>query len=101
MKQKTDGGFVSNLLTDANEHSKKLTIIDTGIFFLLMVALLAIMCIWPSLAKYCVSAMGYVVAAYVGVRSGYTVKAMIENYNKIKTKFAVEEDDEDEEEDQG
>lgn len=95
MKQTTDSGFISHLLTDANEHSKKLTIIDTVIFFILMTALLVVMCIWPSLAEYCVSAIGYVVAAYVGVRSGYTIKAMIENYNKIKNKLVVEENEED------
>ena len=72
------------LIAKANEHSKKLTIIDTVIYVFLMVGLIAVMIIWPHIAEYCVEAMGYVTTAFVAVRATYGIKAGIENFAKIK-----------------
>ena len=73
------------LITKANEHSKKLTIIDTVIYVFLMIALITVMIIWPHIADYCVDAMGYVTTAFVAVRLGYSAKGAIENFMKIKS----------------
>jgi hypothetical protein len=68
------------LIAKANEHSKKLTIIDTVIYVFLMVGLIAVMIIWPHIAEYCVEAMGYVTTAFVAVRLGYSAKGAVENF---------------------
>jgi hypothetical protein len=73
------------LIAKANEHSKKLTIIDTVIYVFLMVGLIAVMIIWPHIAEYCVEAMGYVTTAFVAVRLGYSAKGAVENFMKIKS----------------
>ena len=73
------------LITKANEHSKKLTIIDTVIYVFLMIALIAVMIIWPHIADHCVDAMGYVTTAFVAVRLGYSAKGAVENFMKIKS----------------
>ena len=72
------------LIAKANEHSKKLTIIDTAIYVFLMIGLITVMIIWPHIAVYCVEAMGYVTTAFVAVRATYGIKAGIENFAKIK-----------------
>ena len=73
------------LIAKANEHSKKLTIIDTVIYVFLMVGLIAVMIIWPHIAEHCVEAMGYVTTAFVAVRLGYSAKGAVENFMKIKS----------------
>ena len=72
------------LIAKANEHSKKLTIIDTVIYVFLMIALITVMIIWPHIAEYCVEAIGYVTTAFVAVRLGYSAKGAVENFMKIK-----------------
>ena len=84
-QQRTNEGFLRRLITKANEHSKKLTIIDTVIYVFLMIALIAVMIIWPHIADYCVDAMGYVTTAFVAVRLGYSAKGAVENFMKIKS----------------
>ena len=84
-QQQTNEGFLRKLIAKANEHSKKLTIIDTVIYVFLMVGLIAVMIIWPHIAEYCVEAMGYVTTAFVAVRLGYSAKGAVENFMKIKS----------------
>ena len=84
-QQQTNEGFLRRLITKANEHSKKLTIIDTVIYVFLMIALITVMIIWPHIADYCVDAMGYVTTAFVAVRLGYSAKGAVENFMKIKS----------------
>ena len=84
-QQRTNEGFLHRLITKANEHSKKLTIIDTIIYVFLMISLIAVMIIWPHIADYCVDAMGYVTTAFVAVRLGYSAKGAVENFMKIKS----------------
>lgn len=95
-QQQTNEGFLRKLIAKANEHSKKLTIIDTVIYVFLMIGLITVMIIWPHIAEYCVEAMGYVTTAFVAVRLGYSAKGAVENFMKIKSNMnqqnvAVEE----------
>ena len=90
-QQRTNEGFLRRLITKANEHSKKLTIIDTVIYVFLMVALITVMIIWPHIAEYCVDAMGYVTTAFVAVRLGYSAKGAVENFMKIKADMECKE----------
>ena len=76
------------LIAKANEHSKKLTIIDTVIYVFLMIALITVMIICPHIADYCVDAMGYVTTAFVAVRLGYSAKGAVENFMKIKSNMS-------------
>lgn len=84
-QQQTNEGFLRKLIAKANEHSKKLTIIDTVIYVFLMIGLITVMIIWPHIAEYCVEAMGYVTTAFVAVRLGYSAKGAVENFMKIKS----------------
>ena len=65
------------LIAKANEHSKKLTIIDTVIYVFLMIALITVMIICPHIADYCVDVIGYGITAFVAVRLGYSVKGAV------------------------
>ena len=87
-QQQTNEGFLRKLIAKANEHSKKLTIIDTVIYVFLMVGLITVMIIWPHIAEYCVEAMGYVTTAFVAVRLGYSAKGAVENFMKIKSNMS-------------
>lgn len=42
--------FLQTFITNANEHSKKLTVIDTAIYCILMIAALTLTVIFPHLA---------------------------------------------------
>ena len=90
-QQQTNEGFLRKLIAKANEHSKKLTIIDTVIYVFLMVGLITVMIIWPHIAEYCVEAMGYVTTAFVAVRLGYSAKGAVENFMKIKSNITCKE----------
>lgn len=91
--------FFRNLITKANEHSKKLTLIDTFMYFILMAGLITIMIVRSDIANFCVEAMAYVTTACVSLRLGYSAKSAIENYQKIlKTSKNKEEEDYSEEE---
>lgn len=79
---KSDAGFWKGLITKANEHSKKLTIIDTIVYVILMIGLITVMIIRLDIAENCVDAMGHTTTAFIAVRATYGVKAGLENYRK-------------------
>lgn len=66
-----------------NTFSKKLTIIDTISWTLLVLILMAVMLFVPAIANYVVNFATTITAAYVSLRLGYTGKAAMENYKKI------------------
>ena len=82
-QQQQNNSFLKNLITKASEHSKRLTIIDTVNYIVLMVALITIMVVRSDLADFCVQAMTHVTTAHVTLRLGYSAKSAIENYQKI------------------
>ena len=71
--------FFSDLILKATEHSKKLTVIDTLIYCVLMVALIVLMVWRTAIAEHCVNAMLYVTTTYVSLRLGYSFKSGLEN----------------------
>lgn len=66
------------------ETSKLLAFVDTITWFFLALALLGVMLAQPPLAAYCQQIFGLLTAGYVSLRLGYTAKAGVENYNKIR-----------------
>lgn len=90
---KSDAGFWKSLITKANEHSKKLTIIDTIIYIVLMLGLITVMIIRSDIAENCVNAMGHTTTAFVAVRAAYGVKAGIENWRKCALPIPDDEED--------
>ena len=82
-----EGSFIKNLITKATEHSKKLTIIDTAIYFILMMILIIIMVVRSDISYNCVEAMKYVTTSFVALRGAYAAKGAVENYQKIKKSF--------------
>ncbi len=89
---KSDEGFWKGLITKANEHSKKLTIIDTIVYVVLMIGLITVMIIRSDIAENCVNAMGHTTTAFVAVRATYGVKAGLENYRKCALPVSDEDD---------
>lgn len=89
---KSDAGFWKTFIIKANEHSKKLTIIDTIIYVVLMIGLLIVMIIRSDIAENCVNAMGHTTTAFVAVRATYGVKAGLENYRKCALPTSDEDD---------
>lgn len=89
---KSDAGFWKSLITKANEHSKKLTIIDTIIYIILMFGLITVMIIRSDIAENCVNAMGHTTTAFIAVRATYGVKAGLENYRKCALPKSNEDD---------
>ena len=75
-----EGSFIKNLITKATEHSKKLTIIDTAIYFILMMILIIIMVVRSDISYNCVEAMKYVTTSFVALRGAYAAKGAVENY---------------------
>lgn len=65
------------------EFSKKLTIVDIGVYATLTVVLLVILLIRPELGAFAQNIFAYLTTAYVSLRLGYTAKAGVENYKKI------------------
>lgn len=90
-RQQSNDNFIKKLITKANEHSKKLTIVDTIIYFVLTILSLATMIIWPQLAEYCVAAISCVATTFVAVRLGYSAKSAIENFKKISAEMKLKE----------
>lgn len=76
--------FFKDLITKSSEHSKKLTIIDTIIYVVLMVVILVLMAIRIELCLYLKDIIGYITTAYVALRATYGTKAAVENYQKLK-----------------
>lgn len=76
--------FLQNFITNANEHSKKLTVIDTAIYCILMMAALTLTVLFPQLADNLQSIVGYITTAFVALRGLYSGKAALENYSRIK-----------------
>lgn len=93
-------GFLHEFVLKANEHSKKLTVIDTAIYCMLMVIVLTITVIWPELADHMQSICGYITSAYVALRTGYGAKSAIENWKKISNTIATVEIDDEEDTDE-
>ena len=75
-----EGSFIKNLITKATEHSKKLTIIDTAIYFILMMILIIIMVVRSDISYNCVESMKYVTTSFVALRGAYAAKGAVENY---------------------
>ena len=69
------------------EWSKQLTIVDIGAWAIITLLLLIVMFVDPTLAQYCVNIFTTATAAYVSLRLGYTAKAGVENYVKIKKAY--------------
>lgn len=86
-QQQNNEGFIRSLVSSANEHSKRLTIIDTVIYVFLMVVLLVLIVIEPGLAPSMVEIISYVSTAYVALRATYGLKAGLENYQKLRSTF--------------
>lgn len=82
-----EGSFIKNLITKATEHSKRLTIVDTVIYFVLMIILIVIMVVRTDISYDCVEAMKYVTTSFVALRGAYAAKGAVENYQKIKNSF--------------
>ena len=76
--------FFKDLITKSSEHSKKLTIIDTIIYVILMVVILVLMAIRIELCLYLKDIIGYITTAYVALRATYGTKAAVENYQKLQ-----------------
>lgn len=76
--------FFKDLITKASEHSKKLTIIDTIIYVVLMIIILVLMVMRVELCLYLKDIVGYITTAHVALRATYGTKAAIENYQKLK-----------------
>lgn len=89
---KSDVGFWKGFIIKANEHSKKLTIIDTIIYIVLMLGLITVMIIRSDIAENCVNAMGHTTTAFIAVRATYGVKAGLENYRKCALPTSNEDD---------
>lgn len=90
---KSDAGFWKTFIIKANEHSKKLTIIDTIIYVILMIGLLVVMIIRSDIAENCVNAMGHTTTAFIAVRATYGVKAGLENWRKCALPISDGEED--------
>lgn len=86
-QQQKNDSFLRAFFTSANEHSKRLTIIDTIIYVLLMAALLVIIVLEPGLAPSLVEVISYISTAYVALRATYGLKAGLENFSKIRSSF--------------
>ena len=80
----TKYSFFKDLITKSSEHSKKLTLIDTIIYVILMVIILALLMLRVELCLYLKDIVGYITTAYVALRATYGTKAAIENYQKLK-----------------
>ena len=76
--------FFKDLIAKSSEHSKKLTIIDTIIYVILMIIILALMVARVELCLYLKDIVGYITTAHVALRATYGTKAAIENYQKLK-----------------
>ena len=76
--------FFKDLIAKSSEHSKKLTIIDTIIYVILMVIILTLMVVRVELCLYLKDIVGYITTAHVALRATYGTKAAIENYQKLK-----------------
>lgn len=94
-----NNSFLREFVLKANEHSKKLTVIDTAIYCMLMIIVLTITVIWPDLADHMQSICGYITSAYVALRTGYGAKSAIENWKKISNSITTTTMSEDDEED--
>lgn len=82
--------FLQTFITNANEHSKKLTVIDTAIYCILMMAALTLTVLFPVLADNLQAIVGYITTAFVALRGLYSGKAALENYSRIKNAITNE-----------
>lgn len=86
-RQQQNDNFLRAFFTSANEHSKRLTIIDTVIYVILIAALLVIIVLEPGLAPTLAEVISYISTAYVALRATYGLKAGLENFSKIRSSF--------------
>lgn len=90
---KNDAGFWKTFITKANEHSKKLTIIDTIVYVVLMLGLITVMIIRSDIAENCVDAMGHTTTAFIAVRATYGVKSGLENWRKCALPTSTDDEE--------
>lgn len=79
-------GLLSIFLGQA-EFSKKMAIFDTIYYIIFVVASIILACVWPPFAGICPDLVTIFTTGLVTLRLGYTAKASLENWNKIKSKF--------------
>lgn len=79
-------GLLSIFLGQA-EFSKKMAIFDTIYYIVFVVASIILACVWPPFAGICPELMTIFTTGLVTLRLGYTAKAGLENWNKIKSNF--------------
>lgn len=96
-KQQQDN-FLRSLFLSAQEHSKRLTIIDTIVYLILMTILFGLVIFMPHIADQVVDMVGYTTTAYVALRASYSIKAAVENYQKLRKQFKQNEEEIEEEE---
>lgn len=70
------------------EFSKKLAVADVVIYCVLMAALVVTMMFKNTASQLCVNAMTVISTVYTSLRLGYSAKATIENFQKIKNDLA-------------
>ena len=90
--------FLRNLFLSAQEHSKRLTIIDTIVYLILMTILFGLVIFMPHIADQVVDMVGYTTTTYVALRASYSIKAAVENYQKLRKQFKQNEEEIEEEE---
>ena len=79
------------------EFSKKMAIFDTIYYIIFVVASIILACVWPPFTGICPELITIFTTGLITLRLGYTAKAGLENWNKIKSNFkesSYEEDDE-------
>lgn len=90
-QQSEEKHFWRDFINRANEFSKKIAIIDTFAYFVLLIGLLVIMIFRPDLAAYCIQVVPYITTTVVTLRASYSIKAGLENVNKIKASVSTME----------
>lgn len=98
-QQQSNDNFLKAFFTSANEHSKRLTVVDTIIYVIFIAALIALTAVKVELAEPYVKIVSYLTTAYVALRATYGIKSGLENYKKISSSFnearlGIDEDDE-------
>ena len=80
------------------EFSKKMAIFDTIYYIIFVVASIILACVWPPFAGICPELITIFTTGLITLRLGYTAKAGLENWNKIKSNFKEPSGEEDDEE---
>ena len=75
------------ILWGQSEFSKKMAVFDTIYYIVLAVFCIIAAIIWPSFGAFCPELITIFTTGLVTLRLGYTAKAGLENWNKIKSNF--------------